>query len=202
MTNLAHFDRDSPARYDRVQLLLRLVLLAFLGIAGWSGGWTFLLLYLGLPLLAAIVIASGGPDAYRQRTAPVVIRFLRWFVGIHAYVEMISDRFPTREDELVVRFDVDASAPPSAGAALWPLLRSLPAAIVLALLSLVSGLLWIASAVTILVDRTVPESFVRFQRGMLRMFAELLLHHASVTPGPAPIHFDTTAGGQPATAAA
>lgn len=202
MMNVIHFADETPRSYDRVQLLLRLVLLACLGIAGWSGGWVFLLLYLGLPLVAAITVASGGPAAYREEVAPVVIRFLRWFIGINAYVGMVNDRFPIREDGLIVRLDVAPGAPPTAGAALLPLLTSLPAAIVLALLGLVSAVLWVVGAITILTTRSVPGAVVRFQRGMLRMLAELLVHQASLLPGAAPVHFDTTAYGRPLGAAA
>jgi hypothetical protein len=187
-----HFDAARPARYDGAQLLIRILLMIALGVVGAPLGWVFSLLYLGLPLVAAAVIGGRGAEAYRTDVAPTLLRVLRWIVGIHAYLGLVTDRMPTREQELVVRFELTPSGSHSAGRALLHLVTSIPVAIVLWLFSVVSTVLWIVGAITVLVSRTVPEGIVAFQRGMLRMFAELLLHHASLLPGAAPIRFDTS----------
>jgi hypothetical protein len=64
--------------------------------------------------------------------------------------------------------------------ALTRLVTSLPALLVLALLSVVAGLLWIVAAVTVLVRERVPAGIARFIAIVLRYQFRLVAYHLSL----------------------
>ena len=98
---------------------------------------------------------------------------------------------PVDEASLGVRYDVERSGAPTVRSALLHLVTSIPAALMLWVLGIVSAVLWLIAVLTILLDRTVPASIYDFQRGVLRAFGNLLAHHASLVDGAAPLRFDT-----------
>ena len=55
---------ESPARFDPVQILVRLLLAIALGFLGVTTGWLGCALYIVLPAVAAVFISSRGPDEY------------------------------------------------------------------------------------------------------------------------------------------
>lgn len=183
------FDAAAPAKYDRVQLLLRLLILLVLGLVGVSGGWIVLLLYLALPTAAAIVIESSGAEGYLVRTAPGIERMLRWLLSFSAYMVFLTDRFPTGSTSLV-RFEVETTGVPTRNSALMRLLTSLPEAIVLGLLGIVAGFVAFLSGVCVLFAGEVPDAFIVFQRGCIRWEARLAAYHASLVDVPPPYALD------------
>jgi hypothetical protein len=189
MPHPAIFDVPSPARFERVQLLLRLIIMFVLGMIGVSMGWVALLLYVALPAVAAIAIQSRGADGYLAETAPALERLLRWLLSLSAYMLFLTDRFPTG-GETLVRFEVRRQGTPTPGAALARLLLSLPEMLVVALLACVGSVVWLLTVVTVLVAETVPAPFLRFQRGLLRWQARLLAYHASLVDVAPPFELD------------
>jgi hypothetical protein len=183
------FDVTPPARFDRVQLVLRLLILMVLGLIGVSFGWIVLLLYLALPAAAALVIESRGAEEYLTRTAPGIERVLRWLLSITAYMSFLSDRFPTGEASMV-RFEVSPTGVPSRNSALMRLLTSFPEAVILAVLALVAGMVAFVSFLFVLFTATVPDGLVVFQRAFLRWEARLFAYHASLVDVPPPYALD------------
>jgi hypothetical protein len=181
---------ERPERYDRTQLVLRLVIMALMGIVGCTLGWLFAVLYLGLPAVAAIAIAQRGGAAYLGDLGPRVVRALRWVLALYAYLGLVTDRPPTSEAELGVELDVTPGGDPTTKRALLRLVTSIPAALVLALLGAVSALAWVVAAVFVLAVRTVPRALFDYQRGVLRWQARLLAYHASLV-GRSPLALDT-----------
>jgi hypothetical protein len=180
----AIFDVRPPERFERIQLLLRLLVSIVLGIIGITLGWLFLVAYFALPAAAAIAINAYGADRYLDKVGPAIAGVLRWLLSFEAYMSFLSDRFPTGEESLV-RYQVAPSGTPTPSSALWRLLASLPEAVILAVLSWVSCLVWIASALFVLLTTGIPASLLAFQRGFLRWQARLLAYHASlVEPAP------------------
>lgn len=178
-----------PATFDRWQLVLRLLLMVVLAVVGAPLGWTFALLYLGLPALAAVVISQRGGARYRDEMGPRVVAAMRWILGVYAYLGLLTDRLPTAAAEIGIGFEVARSGEPTVKSAVWRLLSSLPCAIVMWLLGLVSALVWVIAAIYIIAGSTYPHALYDFQRGILRMFARFLAAHASLVEGPAPIAF-------------
>lgn len=189
-------DVRSPLRFDRLQLLLRVVLACLLGWIGITGGWVSWVLYLGLPVVAAIAISSVGHARFAQDVAPRLWRVLDWLLQLSAYMLLLVDRFPTGDDHAAnpVKIETRWTGSPSMGSALGRLIMSIPSALVLTILGCVSGLLWLIAALTILLSETVPSWILGFQRGMLRWQARLIGYHASLIEEYPPFSLDMDAG--------
>lgn len=182
---------STPPRFARGQLVIRIVLAIVLGWLGITVGWVSWVLYLALPLIAAISIGT-PPDDYPARLGPRVWRVLSWLLELSAYMIFLTDRFPAI-GERSLQFEVDLTAHPTMGSALVRLLTSIPSAFVLSLLQLISGVFWLISAITVLVAARVPEGILAFQRGLLRWQARLAGYHASLVDAYPPFALDTSA---------
>ena len=170
---------ESPARFERLQLLVRLVLAVALGVLGVSTGWLACALYILLPALAAVYLSSRGSDRYLDEVAPALSRVLAWVVSLHAYLLMVVDRLEVAGDS-TVRMTVHAGGRPRVHTALLRLLTSLPAALVLAVLLVPASLFAVVGVVTVLVARSQPEPLLRFQRAVVCYAARLAAYHASL----------------------
>lgn len=194
MSSPVRFDVVSPpAAFERVQLLLRLLIMIVLAVVGAPLGWVFGVLYFGLPALAAVTISQRGGSRYRDEMGQRLVSAFRWVLAVYAYLGLLTDRLPTSASEMGITFEVAPSGEPTVKSALWRLLSSLPCAIVMWLLGLVSALVWVIAAIFILSGGSYPHALYDFQRGIMRMFARFLASHASLVDSPAPIAFDTGA---------
>jgi hypothetical protein len=166
----------SPARFDRMQLLLRVLISMALGFIGITTGWFKSLLYIVLPVLAAIGI---GPKAWRPVT---------WLLSFSAYMLLLTDRFPL-DDDTGVRIEMQPTGHPTPGSALLRLITSLPSAIAWSFLGFVSCVLWFVGAIAILIGGPMPRGILDFQAGFLRWQARLLAYHASLVDEYPPFSF-------------
>jgi hypothetical protein len=185
---------QAPSRYERLQVVLRLVLLLGFGWLGVTAGLIVTLLYFGLPTIAAIAISTHDGEWYEAQVAPKLWRSLSWLFGFTAYMLFLTDRFPVEaEAEADVKTTVIPARPwchPTLGTALGRLLKSLPSLFVLALLAVVSSVLWLASVATVLIDRKVPAGIQHFQEGFLRWAVRLAAYHASLVDDYPPFSFE------------
>lgn len=188
-TSPIHVEVTPPVRHERVQLLLRILLAIALGWLGITTGWIVALLFVSLPLIAAIS-SSFGADRYREDTAPAVVRVLDWLLQLSAFMLLLTDRFPSSKSPNA-RIELPVTARPTPGTAIVRLLTSLPSGLVLMVLWFVSGVLWLVSAITVLVATTVPASILGYQRGVLRWQARLVAYHASLVDDYPPFAVDT-----------
>jgi hypothetical protein len=181
-----------PPKFERAQVFLRLAILIVLGVAGAPFRSLLGLLYLALPIAAAIAIADRGPERFMRELAPRFTRVLRFIVSALAYLMLLTDELPGRAAP-AIRLEIAPSGAPSVGSALLRLLASLPAAFGVALLGMVSGFLWLVAAVLVLIHRRYPAPIAAVQQGILRFMAELLAYHASLVghyPALSAGHFD------------
>jgi hypothetical protein len=185
-------DAISPPRFDRSQLLLRIVLAIVLGWLGLTAGWLVCALFGVLPLIAAIAISSAGPEDYLERTAPPIWSVLDWLLQLSAYMLLVVDRFPSEGVRSVV-VELRYTGRPTIGSALARLVTSLPSGFVLMLLWCVSSVLWCVAALTVVLGMQMPNAILGFQRGVLRWQARLLVYHASFVAEYPPWSFDTEA---------
>jgi hypothetical protein len=190
----AVFEVSYPRRFARVQVVLRVVIVVLAALLGIPFGW---ILYLGFPVLAAVLISQKDGARYLEEDGPRVTRWLGWVVAVIAYLWLLTDRLPGSGDE-PARFDVERSGTPTPGSALLRILTAIPSAFVLALLYFVSAIVWVIAAVWILVAETYPESLYGFQRGVVRWTARLLAYLASLTDSYPPFSLDTGSRGQAA----
>ena len=189
---------SSPQQFDRIQLLLRVVLAIALAWFGMTAGWLICVLYGALPVIAAIAISSQSSAKYAQDVAPRLWKLLEWLLQFSAYMMMIVDRVPTGGD-FPGKIELRITGTPTAGSALARLATSLPSGFVLMLLWLGSGVAWVVAAVFVLVGAPMPPSILAFQRGVLRWQARLVAYHASLVEEYPPFALDT--GGDFAVAA-
>lgn len=179
---------SSPARFDRIQLLLRIGLAIVLGWFGITAGWLVVVLYGTLPLIAAIAISSMGAR-YIAELAPRLWNVLAWLLRLSAYMALVTDRFPADNRDRV-QIAIRFTGQPTVGSALSRLLMSIPSGIVLCALWLVSSILWLVAAICVLANGRMPASFLAYQRGVLRWQARLVAYHASLVDEYPPFSFD------------
>ena len=184
------FDVDRPEKFERPQVFLRILVAVILSILGGALGWIFGLVYLGLPVVAAIFVWQKGGEKYLAEDGPRVTGWLRWIVAFYAYLGILTDRFPTEKPEEIVQFEVQTSGTPTVGSALLRLIYSIPSALVLSILAIVSAVIWVIAAVMVLVQEDYPDGLYNFQRGILRWEARLLGYHASLVEQYPPFALD------------
>jgi hypothetical protein len=189
------FAVSRPDKLEREALAWRILMLIVFSIAGISMGAVFALLYLALPVVSAMALSRRGPARFLVEDAPRLTRALRWVMGAYAYLMLLTDRLPSENDD--VRFTIDPDAWPVAGrgptvtAALLRVIYSLPYALVLGILAMVSWFVWLVAALSILITENYPESLYGFQCGVLRWQARLLAYHTSLVDPYPPFSFDT-----------
>ena len=155
------FDLDRPAKMGRAQLFLRILLLILVSwIAGSGGGLG--LVYLGIPVVVAILIAQKGGERYVAEDGERVTSWLTFIVGLLAYVALLTDELPS-SSRSVVRLDIVRSGSPTVGTALLRILQAIPSALVLALIGIVGSIVWVVAAVFILLNESYPETLWNFR---------------------------------------
>jgi hypothetical protein len=155
-----------------------LLLLLALGAIGCSSLYWFA--YFLLPALAALLIQQGGGERYVSEDAPAITRVLRWLAAAYAYLWLLTDEVPTTSHAAPVTLEIDTGGSPSPASALLRLFRSIPALLVLILCSLISSLLWIFAALSILVSQRVPPALSDFLTATLRYQFRLIAYHLSL----------------------
>ncbi|HVY41327.1 MAG TPA: DUF4389 domain-containing protein [Polyangia bacterium] len=166
-----------PSRTARIHVLTRLALLVAVGTLGVSG--LYGTAYFALPALVALVVAQKGSGSYRTECAPKAVPVLRWFAAAYGFMWMLTDVLPTSQGH-PVDLRIDVSGQPTVGTALLRLITSLPALLVLALLSAVAGLLWIVGAVVVVFRERMPAAIFRFLAATLRYQFRLVAYHLSL----------------------
>lgn len=182
----------SPARFDRIQLLVRLLVGAALGVLGVTAGGVACALYLVLPALAAVFISARGASAYLDEVGPPLTRVLGWLIGFQAYMALAIDRLPVGRDQVELRMEVHPTGQPTVSGALLRLVTSLPAALLLAVLVAISGLLALLGMIMVLFTATQPDWLLRFQRGVVAYAGRLAGYHAALVAPYPPLSFDET----------
>jgi hypothetical protein len=165
-----------PAPRKRVQVAIRLAILAALAILGCSS--VYWLLYLALPVLAALLVSRDGSEGYVADDAPRVVRVLRWLAGAYAYLWLLTDAVPSEGG--AVDLSVDIGGRPTAGSALLRLITSLPALLLLAVLSMAAALLWVVGAIAILATERIPAAIADFLAMKVRYQFRLAAYHLSL----------------------
>lgn len=169
---------EPTERMGRLHVVIRLALLAALAAVGCSS--VYWVAYLALPALAAVLIAQKGADRYLTQDAPSIVRVLRWLASAYAYLWLLSDAPPTSDAGGPVELKVEPGGQPTPGTAISRLLTSLPALIVLAVLSFIAVLLWIVGALSILVLGRLLPAIRDFLAATLRYQFRLVAYHLSL----------------------
>ena len=172
------FELNRPETMSRAHVFLRIVLLILVSWIAGSGGGVGLV-YLGVPVVAAILIARKGGDRYLAEHGDRVTGWLAFIVGVLAYLALLTDELPGGAPQ-PVHFEIVRSGSPTVGTALWRIVKAIPSALTLLLISLISSIVSLIAAVSILMTEHYPESLWSFQRGVVRWEARLLSYLASL----------------------
>jgi hypothetical protein len=191
----AVFDIQQPEKYNRAQIVIRILILIILSILGGALGWIYGLIWLAIPVLAAILISQKGAERYLAESEQDMTKWLRYIVGFYAYLFLLTDRLPNEDLRETMRFEVTPTGTPSVGQALLRIILAIPHAIVLALLGIVAGLLMLIAAIMILVQETYPEGIYSFLRGYQRWNVRVLAYLASLADEYPPFALDTGSEG-------
>lgn len=178
LSPLVVFRVQSPAARGRLHLLIRIVLLLALGSLGWSS--IYWLLYLTIPALVALIIITNGAQRFIAESAPGIVRLLRWLAGAYAYLWMLTDVPPGQGSPDHLTLAIVPSGEPTAVSAILRIIYSIPAAILLMLLSFAAGWVWVIGAVAILFAGQLPEFANNFIALTLRYQFRLLAYHCSL----------------------
>ena len=164
-------------RIERVQVLVRLLLLLAIGALGCSA--IYWALYLALPALAAMLLLRKGSERYLAEDAPRIVRVLRWFASAYGYLWLLTDVLPTSEGG-PIDLRIEPRGRPTPGSALLRAITSLPALLLLGLLSVVGAVVWIVGAATALAVERIPDFVSRVQALVLRLQFRLVAYHLSL----------------------
>jgi hypothetical protein len=151
------FDVERPPGFQRAHVFLRVALLVVIGWIGHPLG----LLWLGLPVVAAILVSQKGGQRYLDEDGPTATRVLNWILDLVAYLALLTDQLPGL-GEHPARFRVERSGSPTVGSALLRILYAIPSLIVLAILTFVGTIVWVIAVVLVLVGENYPDSLWRF----------------------------------------
>jgi hypothetical protein len=169
-----------PSQMRRAHVLLRLVVLLVIGSACWSS--LYWLAYLGVPFIAALLVSQEKADPLGAKTLGMarMLPFLRWVAAAYAYLALLTDALPTGEGESPVVLEIQPGGSPTVASALSRVVTSLPALLVLAVVTMVAGLFWVAGAVAILVYGQLPDPIAGFLTMALQYRMRFLAYHLSL----------------------
>lgn len=181
-THPVHLRVEPAARLQRIHVLIRLVLLVALGALG--GSSLYWLLYLALPAAVALAVSQAGSERYLAESGPRIARLLRWLAGAYAYLWLLTDAVPSTEPNeerpSPVALEIEFGGAPTVGSALLRIVYSLPALILLSILSFAATILWIVAAIWILVAQRTPAGLADFFALTLRYQFRLIAYHLSL----------------------
>jgi uncharacterized protein DUF4389 len=180
------FDLERPPVFQRAHIFLRIALLILIGWIAHPLG----LLWLGIPVVAAILLSQKGGERYLDEDGPKVIRVLAWFLDFLAYLALLTDQLPGGDGHLG-RFEVERSGSPTVGSALLRILYAIPNLIVFAIFAFSGAIVWFVAVVFVLLTERYPDSLWRFLCGIVRWEAWLLAYLASLSDRYPPFTLET-----------
>ncbi len=174
------FELERPASMSRSQVFLRIVILVLVSwLIGSGGGLALDWLHLGFPAAAALLIARKDGERYLTEDGARVARWVGLTVTLIAYIALLTDELPGKRPRHRPCRDRSLRLPDGWQRAA-PTFKAVPSALALALLGLVSSVVWLFAAISILVKEEYPEGRWNFQAGIVRWDARLLAYLASL----------------------
>jgi len=185
-----HYGVERPTHFTRLQLAARVIAFCALGVLGLSFGMVFVFAYLALPVYAATRLSAGRePAAYVTEDGPRVLRGLRWLAAISAWAGLIVEHLPVREASEAVKLEIEGTAHPVQGRALWRVFSGIPSALVLCLLCWFGVFVWLWAALSILVTQRIGDHTFHYLEGLQRWSIRLLAYQASLVDEYPPFSF-------------
>lgn len=172
------FDVEQPAKFSRVGVPLRLVLLGLFFIPG-SINWVASLFY--LPITTSVLVSQKGPSRFFEEDRTRVTVLVGWIVGIYSYFAYLTDSMSLdAAQSSSIRFEVRPHGEPTPRSALRRIASSLPNVAVFGAFGIVALVVWIVAGLSILVTGNYPRALYAYQRGINRWQARLFSYHTSL----------------------
>lgn len=191
------YDVQQQETYDRVHIAIRIVVFIILGALG----WLISLIYLAVPVYAAIQISQKGAATYLEESEQNITKWLRWLAGAASYLFLLTDVAPTGEQPSPVRFDVKPQGEPTAGGVLLRIITAIPHAIILAVIGWVAAILLLIAAIMVLIQQKFPAGIFDFIKADIRWNARMYVYLAGLVQEYPPFAFDTGPEGSEGVAA-
>jgi hypothetical protein len=183
------FDITKPSRFTRPNVFIRILGAIILSVVNW-------LVIVLLPLYAAIQISSQKEKYLENET---VKGWLRSFIGLNAYVYLLTDEFDGTKDASF-RYEITPGGTPTLGGALLRYIMGIPHLLIMGALGSVAGIIWIIGSVMILISEDYAQGLFDINRGVVRWIARYAPYHASLVQEYPPFAFDMGGeGAAPAT---
>jgi hypothetical protein len=178
------FDISKPAKFTRPNVFIRIIGYFILGVVNW-------LVVVLLPIYAAVQISSQKEKYLENAT---VKGWLKSYVGLCAYVYLLTDEFDGTKDP-TFRFDVTPAGTPTVGGALLRWIFGIPHLLILSVLASLAGIIWLIGSIMILLNETYADGLFDIQRAIVRWIARYAAYHASLVQEYPPFVFDTGSEG-------
>lgn len=185
------FDINQQERYDRVQIAIRVLIVVIVSLLSTVLGWLYGLIWLGIPVVAAILIAQKGGATYLREADDGMKKWLRFIIAFWAYMAILTDRLPNQDPRETLRFETTSDGEPTAGGVLLRIITTIPHWIVLGFIGIVYWVLLIVAAIMVLIQEKYPEGIFTFQRGYMRWSVRVLGYMAGLVQEYPPFAFDT-----------
>jgi hypothetical protein len=179
------FDITRPATNQKPAVFIRILGYLILGVVNW-------LVIVLLPIYAAIQISS-NKEKYLQNDT--VKGWLRQYIGLYAYVMILTDEFDGSKDPSF-KFDVTPAGTSTVSGALLRWIFGIPHLLIISALVSVGGIIWLIGSIMILIQGTYPEGLYDINRGIVRWVARYAAYHASLVQEYPPFAFDMGAEAQ------
>lgn len=183
----ATFDVPRPTQsFDRGQTAMRvlLILVIYFILSGVVG-----LIWWALPIFGAILISQKGAQKYLEEAEKGPVTWIRLVLGFWTYAALLSDKLPL-ENPSEVGFKVQTNGSPSVGQALLRIILVIPHAFVLAILGWIAGIVWVITAISVLMSGSYPEFAYNYFRGYFKWLARVLAYLGSLVDEYPPFSFD------------
>ena len=175
------FEVRQPPRHARLQVALRVAIALLLALFHATAAWWLAVLYLLLPIVAAISIQHLGARGYAERAGKALLQGLHGWNAFVAYMLFVTDRFPAEPEDLaLVSFEVEPSGRVDAAHALLRLVMSLPEFLVVLISGWAAALCSVVAAISVLLVERVPPGLWRFLSSYVAFQARWLVYHASL----------------------
>jgi hypothetical protein len=171
------FSVDRPTRASRLHVITRVVIL--LALAAVCSSSVYWILYLMLPAIVALVVVQKGAERAMAEEGTRAIQVLRWLASAYAYLFLLTDTLPTTGAG-PVDLRIEPGPPPTPTSALLRLVYSIPALVLLTLLTLVASVLWLVGAIWILAAERMPTFIRDFLTLTLRYQFRFAAYHLSL----------------------
>jgi hypothetical protein len=179
------FDMAPPERMQRPHVAIRILVIIVLWIVGPFLG----IFYLGIPIIAAVLVSQKGTERFFQEDAPRFVKWERYLIAAFAYMLFMTDRLPNEDPDQTIDLQATPGGTPTIGSALLRIITVIPHMVVLGIIGIAFIVVVPVAAISILINESVPSWAFDFTRGYLRWETRVLAYYASLTDEYPPFSF-------------